>query len=207
MRKLVAVLLLGAIAAAMPALASSETTPTVSATGGGYGTTTPLAWSPSQVTIGAGAAVSFANPSAEVPHGIIWIGAVKPVCSGVPLGEGNGQTRWSGSCTFAQAGTYEFECSVHHREMTGTITVSPAGTTTISTTGTTTTAPPPGSSATPPPGTAPKPTTVHRLTRAQKLDRALKACRKKAKGRRAACRRQARRRYGRLRASAAPAAS
>jgi hypothetical protein len=34
------------------------------------------------------------------------------------------------------------------------------------------------------------------LTRAQKLTRALKACKKKAKGKRAACQRQARRRYG-----------
>jgi hypothetical protein len=36
------------------------------------------------------------------------------------------------------------------------------------------------------------------LTRAQKLTAALKACHKKAKGKRAACQRQARRRYGPL---------
>jgi hypothetical protein len=94
---------------------------------------------------------------------------------------------------FSQAGTYTFECSVHHREMTGTITVTAAGTTTTMSTPaptptTTTTAPTP----TPKPVTGP----VH-LTRAQKLVKALKACKKRPKGKRAACRKRAHKRYGR----------
>jgi hypothetical protein len=52
----------------------------------------------------------------------------------VPVNEGN--TSWSGSCTFAQPGTYAFVCYVHPTEMKGTITVAVGG-------------PPPGGS---PPG-------------------------------------------------------
>ncbi len=44
--------------------------------------------------------------------------------------------------------------------------------------------------------TEPKPTTTKALTRAQKLANALKACKRKAKSKRAACVKQARKRYG-----------
>ncbi len=37
-------------------------------------------------------------------------------------------TKWSGACTFTQAGTYTFFCTVHGSEMTGTITVNTGGT-------------------------------------------------------------------------------
>ncbi len=195
MRKLFLVLLLGIVAAALPALASSETTPAVNATGGGYGSTVPVAWSPPQVSIAAGGTVAFANPSNEVPHGIIWTSSVKPTCSsGVPVGAEQSGTQWSGSCTFSQAGTYAYECSVHHREMTGTVTVTAAGVTT-----TMTATPAPGATPTTPatsPPPAPKPIAVHRLTKAEKLAKALKACKKKPKGKRAACVKHARKRYG-----------
>ena len=195
-RNLLLVLLLGIIAAVLPAMASSETTPTVNATGGGYGGTTPVAWSPSQVTIGVGGAVAFANNSSEVPHGVIWTSSVKPTCEEgpgkVPVGVEHSGTQWSGSCMFSQAGTYTFECSVHHREMTGTITVTATGTTTTISTPTPTPIP---TTTTPTP--IPKPVTgpTH-LTKAQKLARALKACKKQPKGKRAACRKRARKRYG-----------
>jgi plastocyanin len=204
---LVGLLFLGVVAAVMPALASSEAAPTVTAVGGGYGEPYGHSWSPSQVTIGAGGVVTFTNPSAEVPHGIIWTSAVKPTCEEgagkVPVGEEHFGTSWSGSCTFTQPGTYAFECSVHHREMTGTITVNPNGTTTVTmTTGTstttTTTNTAPGSGTPTPTTSAPKPAGpqgVH-LTRAQKLARALKACKRGPKSKRAVCERRARKRFG-----------
>jgi hypothetical protein len=36
-------------------------------------------------------------------------------------------TNWSGSCSFTQAGTYTFFCTVHGSEMTATVTVNGAG--------------------------------------------------------------------------------
>jgi plastocyanin len=82
-------------------------------------------WRPSAVTTSAGGTVAFRNPGAVTPHGVHWTGGPeKPSCSGVPVDEFG--TSWSGSCTFAQAGTYTFVCTVHPEEMKGTITV-PAG--------------------------------------------------------------------------------
>jgi plastocyanin len=140
----------------LPAIASSETSPSVEAVnegGGIYGERHH--WAPSQVTTMAGGVVTFSNPG-TVPHGVEWVGGPeKPACgSGVPVGttETAPGSKWSGTCTFAQAGTYTFYCTVHHAEMTGTITVSPNGTTTTTTTTptttttTTTTPEPPGGS-------------------------------------------------------------
>lgn len=150
---LVLLALLGAAAAVLPALASSETTPTVEArgtgTGGIYET---YVWSPTPVAVSAGAAVTFTNASQTVEHGIVWTSSVKPICdSGVPV-EGKFKPSWSGSCTFAQPGTYDYYCSFHGREMSGTIVVGATGTTTTTTTpsGTTTT-PAPGGAQTPAP--------------------------------------------------------
>ncbi|MFZ1155173.1 MAG: plastocyanin/azurin family copper-binding protein [Solirubrobacteraceae bacterium] len=141
---------LGLAAAVLPALASSETSPTVNAvntsTGGLY-SEEHHSWSPSQVSVGAGGVVTFSN-SSEVPHGVEWRSALKPTCEEgagkVPVGTtaAASATKWSGSCTFSQAGTYTFYCTVHGPEMTGTITVSPDGaTTTTMTTNPTTTTP------------------------------------------------------------------
>ncbi len=130
---------LGAGVVALPAIASSETTPTVSAVEKGpY-----YAWSPSEVTVSPSGQVTFANATAGVPHGIVWLSSTKPSCAGsVPDGEGGKATSssasWSGACTFSQAGTYDFRCSVH-LEMTGTVTVNANGTTTTTTTTPTTT--------------------------------------------------------------------
>jgi len=79
-------------------------------------------WNPSAVTIAPGGTVAFRNPGNVVPHGLHWsTGPETPSCSGVPV-DGSG-TGWSGTCTFAQAGTYGFVCTVHPEEMKGTITV------------------------------------------------------------------------------------
>jgi hypothetical protein len=58
-----------------------------------------------------------------VPHGVRWTGGPeKPSCSGVPVEQE--KIGWSGDCTFAQAGSYTFVCTVHPTEMKGTISVS-----------------------------------------------------------------------------------
>jgi plastocyanin len=126
--------LLGAAVVVLPAVASSEMAPTTiqaeNKPGGGYYGETH-AWSPAQVTVSAGAAVTLSNPSAEVKHGVEWTGGpTTPSCSGVPVGT-NG-TKWTGTCTFSQPGTYTFRCTVHPKEMTGTITVNANGATTPS---------------------------------------------------------------------------
>ena len=83
-----------------------------------------------------GGAVTFTNPS-EVPHGVEWKSPpATPKCSaGVPVGtsETASAKSWSGTCTFPQPGAYTFWCTVHHQEMSGTITVSSTGTTTSTT--------------------------------------------------------------------------
>jgi plastocyanin len=196
-RNLLLFLLLGTCVAVLPAMASSETVPAVEAvstgqSGGVYSHET-FAWAPTQATINAGGSVMFSTGSTSAPHGIVWTSSAKPTCSStVPVGENNFGEHWSGSCTFTQPGTYTFECSVHHREMTGTITVSATGTTTTMSVP----APTPTPTTTTPTPT-PKPVVgPTQLTRAQKLARALRACKKKPKGQRAACRRRAHKRYG-----------
>ena len=109
-----------------PAVSSFATEPTIEAAGS-YGS---FYWNPSTADIGEHGSAAFKNMT-SVSHGIVWHsipgGAQAPVCgSGVPVynavGEG-GQVNWSGSCSFTQAGTYVFYCSVHGSSMTGTITV------------------------------------------------------------------------------------
>lgn len=81
-----------------------------------------FAWKPAAVTAAPGGAVAFRNPGAVTPHGIRWTGGpAQPSCNGVPIDSFG--TNWSGTCTFAQAGTYTFVCTVHPEEMKGTITV------------------------------------------------------------------------------------
>jgi plastocyanin len=97
--------------------------PTIEAAGGessGY------YWNPGRADIGPGESVTFSNSSPTVPHGIKWTGGPgTPGCSGVPID--GGKESWSGSCNFAQAGTYTFVCYVHPTEMKGTITVASTG--------------------------------------------------------------------------------
>lgn len=125
------VAVLGAALVGLPAVAA-ETSPTIEAEnkpGSGIYSEEHHAWRPSQVTLGVGGVVMLRNPT-TVAHGVEWVGA-KPTCSsGVPVGTSPAASgkEWSGSCTFAQAGTYTFYCTVHGPEMTGTITVTAAGT-------------------------------------------------------------------------------
>ncbi len=140
---------LGVSAVILPAVAGSETSPTITAVNG-PGMPPQHSWSPSAVGVGEGASVMLSNPTA-VPHGVEWVSVpATPVCSGIPVGttEAASGTQWSGNCTFTRPGTYSFYCTVHGAAMSGTITVSgPAGEPPVTTTTTTTTAPPgsPGS--------------------------------------------------------------
>jgi plastocyanin len=137
---------LGVAVAVLPALAASETTPTVEAVNhpATLYTEEKHSWSPPQTTVLAGGAVTFSNPSTTF-HGVEWVGGpAKPSCEEgagkVPVGTSPAAsgTKWSGSCTFSQAGTYTFYCTVHGPEMTGTVTVDANGTTTTTTPTTTT---------------------------------------------------------------------
>jgi plastocyanin len=125
---------LGAAVAIIPTIASSETSPSVEAVNStGIYNEQHHSWSPPQVTVSAGGIVAMSNPT-EVDHGVEWVsGPEKPACgAGVPVGDtpAAAGTKWSGTCTFAKAGTYVFYCTVHGSEMTGTVTVAADGTTT-----------------------------------------------------------------------------
>jgi plastocyanin len=190
-RHLSLLVVMGVAVAVLPAIASSETPPAVNAVVVSEGVYPVFAWSPSPVTIDSGGAVTFSTGSTTEPHGIVWIGSVKPTCSSeIPVGAGNFRPHWSGSCKFAQAGTYNFHCS-YHEYMTGTVVVNAAGVTTTTTTTSST-----SSSTTTPGPTTPKPVVTHHSGNAKKLAKALKACKKQPKGKRAACRKRARKRFG-----------
>jgi plastocyanin len=129
-RHLLAAAALGSIAVALPAIASSVT-PTISAYNepGIYGA---HYWNPATATITTGEAVKFANPYSSTYHGLKFTGGTAgatPSCTGIPqaAGEPGGAFHWEGECTFSKAGTYTFICTVHPKEMTGTITVKNAG--------------------------------------------------------------------------------
>jgi plastocyanin len=130
---------LGAAVVVMPALAGTETPPTIEAVN--YGLYYHY-WRPPTATVLPGGVVKFSNPYTETNHGLEFTSAAKPSCTGIPkaAGELTGAANWKGECTFAEAGTYTFVCTVHPTEMKGTITVSATGTTTT----TTSTTPPPG---------------------------------------------------------------
>jgi plastocyanin len=120
--------------ALVPTVRASETSPTVEAVnkpGSGIYAEEHHAWSPEQVAVTAGGAVTIRNQG-TVPHGVHWVGGpATPTCSGgVPVGKEPSASgvQWSGACMFTQAGTYAFYCTVHGPEMTGRITVSAAGT-------------------------------------------------------------------------------
>jgi plastocyanin len=125
--------LLGLAIVVVPAMAASETSPTIEAVnkpGSGIYAEEHHAWSPDVVAVTAGGTVAISNTGA-VAHGVHWVaGPATPACSGVPVGTEPSASgvHWSGTCSFAQSGTYIFYCTVHGSEMTGTITVSAAGT-------------------------------------------------------------------------------
>lgn len=93
--------------------------PTIEVTGNSLAT---YAWTPSTAEVASGDSVAFKNATANL-HGLVWENGdpETPSCTGTPsVGQGN----WSGSCTFAQGGTYKFYCPVHPTVMKGTVTVS-----------------------------------------------------------------------------------
>jgi plastocyanin len=132
MRRVLFALPLGLALVLLLGAASMAEGPTIEAAGG---ESSPY-WNPPTAEIAAGGSVSFKNPSASIFHGVAWTGGPEtPKCTGVPVDDF--KYSWSGSCTFAQAGSYPFKCTVHP-EMTGKITVGLSGTTPIP--------PPPGGS-------------------------------------------------------------
>jgi plastocyanin len=134
--------LLGACVVALPAMAV-ETDPTIQAENIEEGIYGKHLWTPSHASIAPGGTVTLSNPT-EVKHGVEWVsgpGGAKPTCGpGVPVGTSQAAsgTKWSGTCTFATAGTYIFYCTVHGSSMTGTIAVGEGQTTTTMTMGSTT---------------------------------------------------------------------
>jgi plastocyanin len=153
-RYLPLVAVLGVAVAVLPAVAASETAPSISAYDepGFYG---GHSWKPSMATVEAGGVVSFSNPYREVPHGLKFTGGpATPSCAGIPAAasEVSGATNWHGECTFSAVGTYTFICTVHPGEMKGTITVNPNGTTTTTITPTTTATTPTTTPVQPPSG-------------------------------------------------------
>jgi plastocyanin len=115
-------LLLGGVVGAffaVTAIANSEEGPTVS------GLESRM-WSPMEVTVAAGGAVTFQDTSTSVPHGVVWEGSDPntPSCSGVPVDRG--ETNWRGSCSFTKAGTFRYYCYVHGMAMSGTVNVTPS---------------------------------------------------------------------------------
>jgi plastocyanin len=118
---------LGIVLAVLPAIAGSVPNPTIDAVNavpyGHY-------WSPAQAVVATGGTVTVRNMT-TVEHGVNWVGGpAQPECSsGVPVGKTTAAAgrEWSGTCTFAQAGTYTFYCTIHGPEMTGTITVATPG--------------------------------------------------------------------------------
>jgi plastocyanin len=156
MRFLIAVVV-GALVAVLPAVAGSETVPSVTAYNelGIYGA---HYWEPMSVSVEPGGTVDVSNNTTTY-HGVRWLeGPETPTCtSGVIVGttETQSGTNWSGSCTFTKPGVYTFDCTVHGPAMKGTITVGPQGVTTTSTSTQTQTPtqPPavPGTETSPPP--------------------------------------------------------
>jgi plastocyanin len=144
--------LLGVAAAVLPGVAASESLPVEAVDEGIY----YHHWSNATQTVIAGESVKFANPYADVPHGLKFTGGpAAPSCAGIPAaaGEASGATSWRGECSFATPGTYTFICTVHPVEMRGTITVQEGGATTV----TMTTPTPTPSPTTTTPGNAPAP--------------------------------------------------
>jgi plastocyanin len=152
--------LLGAAVAVLPTIASSAVTATVNAESN-TATCNYNCWSPAQVTVTSGDMVAFKNSSGVI-HGVVWESSnpATPTCTNVPVNSSS--TSFNGTCTFSQAGTYNFYCYVHGTSMSGTITANANGTTTTTTTGTTTTTTTPTTTSTT--TTTPPPTTTTTTT-------------------------------------------
>jgi plastocyanin len=133
-RLVLPVIVLCAVLAAIPSLASSTGTSTATISG-----LESRMWSPMEVAITPGGTVTFQNTSTKVEHGVVWKAGnpETPACSGVPIDKG--ETNWQGTCTFSKEGTYAFYCYVHGTAMSGKVFVNASGTIPTTTTTTTTT--------------------------------------------------------------------
>jgi plastocyanin len=126
--------LTAALLAILPAVGSStEPSPIVDAVNVGIYT---HYWSPEHVAVNTGATITVRDMT-TVGHGVEWVGGPAiPGCSaGVPVGTtplASGK-EWNGTCTFTQAGTYTFYCTVHGPAMTETVTVTTPGAPTATT--------------------------------------------------------------------------
>ncbi len=111
------------------------------------------------ITIAQGGTISFKDNDSKAPTDVIWTGAARPSCTGVVEAPPT-STGWSGTCTFANAGEYEFESQGLFDEdgfnytKYRVIVEKPGGGTTTGTTTTTTTTPT-ATSTTPTTPTAP----------------------------------------------------
>jgi plastocyanin len=116
--QLLSAALLGVALLLVAAVTGLAATPTIEATGASLSS---YAWTPSTAEVDSGGSVNFKNPTGT-SHGLVWeSGPETPSCTGTP---GVGEANWSGSCSFAQGGTYSFYCPVHPTRMKGTITVA-----------------------------------------------------------------------------------
>ena len=127
-------------------------------------------------TIAQGGTISFEDNDSKALTDVVWKGAA-PNCTGVE--EAPPTKTWSGTCTFATAGEYEFESKGLFDDGTSNYTkykVMVGGTTTTGTTSTTTTTmptttmtspPPPTETMTAPTTTMPTPTTPTATTSTQ----------------------------------------
>jgi hypothetical protein len=94
-------------------------------------------------TIAQGGTISFEDKDSQAPTDVAWKGATRPSCTGVVEAPPT-KTGWSGTCTFATAGEYEFESEGLFNDGTSNYTkykviVEGASTGTAPTTSTTTT--------------------------------------------------------------------
>jgi plastocyanin len=108
------------------------------------------------LTIAPGQTVTFSYPEGNDIHNLHFEQA-SPSCPGLPAGPR--EAPWSNDCTFAQAGSYPFECEIH-AGMTGTVVVAgPTPTPSPTRTPTPTPTPPGGGGGNPTtPGATPTPT-------------------------------------------------
>jgi plastocyanin len=126
-RKLLSTVLLSIVGLGLTAVGGLAGEPTIEVTGNSLGT---YAWTPSTAEVASGASVAFKNATVN-SHGLAWEpGPEAPSCTGTSSG---GAANWSGSCTFAQGGTYKFYCPIHPSVMKGTVTVSGPATPVVAT--------------------------------------------------------------------------
>ncbi len=121
--------------------------------------------------IAQGGTISFEDNDSNAPTDVVWKGAA-PTCAGV-VEAPPAKTDWSGTCTFATAGEYEFEStglfddgSTNYTKYRVIVEKPGGGTTSTTTTTTPTTTTPTTTTPTTPTTTTPTPTTTTPTTTA-----------------------------------------